>query len=241
MTRILIADSCEEFRLGLTDLLQDRYFIRSCSTGTQAIGLLEEFCPDLLIVDLILQGVDGLTVMHNARKLENTPAIMTVTAFYPTYATAQFPNLNVAFAAQKPCDLQALAQRIDDLVENVCVPSLPAPTPRCAVTAALMELGIAPSRTGFLYIRDAIMMLSDHPGLRVTKHIYPELAKRYNTGSTAVEKNIRDTIASLWHNTDPQVLSRYFLPAPNGKIPRPSNHVFLATMSELLFSIKKYG
>ena len=237
----MICDSCEEFRLGLTDLLGDRYLIRSCGDGVRAMKLLEEFCPDLLVVDLILQGVDGLAVMRQAQNLEQIPAIFTVSAFYPPYAVDQFPDLNVAFATQKPCDLRALSDRIDDLVENVCVPSLPVTTPRCAVTAALMELGFHPNRAGFQYIRDAIIMLSDNPGLRVTKHIYPELAKRYRTGDTAVEKNIRDAISSLWQNTDLQILRRYFPPAPNGKIPRPSNPVFLSTMAEMLFNVRKDG
>ena len=241
MTRILIADSCEEFRLGLTDLLQDRYFVRSCSDGSQAISLLDSLCPDLLIVDLMLQGVDGLTVMHAARRMQNYPPVLTTSIFYPDYAVNQFSELNVAYAVKKPCDLQSLAERIDDLVDNVCIPTLPVVTPHSAVTAALLELGMVPSRTGFQYIRDAIVMLSVNPSLRVTKDIYPVLAKRYRTGNTAVEKNIRDTIYALWRNADPQMLARYFLPASNGQIPRPSNHVFLSTMSELLFSVRKYG
>lgn len=239
MAKILIVDSCTEFRLMLAEALKYRYSIRSCADGTQALSLLEEFSPDLLVVDLMLQGTDGLGVLKAAQKLSACPVALVTASMYPSYAISLLEQMNVAYAMLKPCDMEVLTERIDDLMTNTVPASSVASTPYSAVTAALLELGMNPGRSGFLYCRDAILMLAQNPCLRVTKDIYPVIAKQYHTGDTAVEKNIRDTVAAAWRGTDQAILSRYFAPAANGQIPRPSNHVFLSTLTERLFSISQ--
>ena len=139
----------------------------------------------------------------------------------------------------KPCSTDCLVTRIEDLLNNVIIPFIPDDAPFSLITAALLEIGMVPGRSGFLYIRDGILMLSENPDLRVTKNIYPEIARIYNTSPTAVEKDIRDLIAATWRDSASALLARYFLPAPNGQIPRPSNKVFLSTMTERLFSLQR--
>ena len=239
MGKILIVDGCAEFRQTLAEQLKYRYSIRSCSDGTQALSALEDFCPDLLVVDLMLQGTDGLGVLKAAQKLANCPTALVTAHMYPSYAINLMEQLNVAYAMLKPCDMNVLTERIDDLMVTEATPLIITPTPHGAVTAALLELGLNPGRSGFQYCRDAILMLQEEPYLRVTKDIYPAIAKEYHTGATAVEKNIRDAIAAAWRSTDPAALGKYFAPAANGQIPRPSNHVFLSTLTERLFSLQQ--
>lgn len=239
LTKILIADSSGEFRMALTEQLKDRYSVRSCSNGTQALSLLDSFCPDLLIVDLMLQSVDGLGVLLEARKKEHCPPALVTATVFPPYAVSLIEQLNVAYAMLKPCDMDILTERIDDLVTNICAPLPLSASPYSAVTAVLLELGMNPGRGGFQYCRDAILMLEREPHLRVTKDIYPVISKRYNTGATAVEKNIRDAVSAAWKSADRSILLKYFIPAANGQIPRPSNHVFLSTLTEQIFSVQR--
>lgn len=239
MTKILIADSSAEARLALTEQLQEHYIVRSCCDGAQALSLLDSFSPDLLIVDLMLQRIDGLGVMQTARKQGCRLPILATSAYFPDYALNLFPELNVAYAMLKPCNMDVLLERIGDLVRHVCPQLLPARDPYSIVTATLLELGMKPNLSGFQYCRDAILMLQHDSHLRVTKEIYPVIARQYVTGATAVEKSIRDAIAATWKNTDRRKLELYFSPAPNGQIPRPSNHVFLSTVTEKLFSVQR--
>lgn len=239
LTRILIVDGCEEFRMTLSQLLKDRYFLRACRDGTQALAALEDFCPDLMIVDLMLQGIDGLGVIQSARKMGHPAPAVVTSVYFPEYVSNQFYHLNVAYAVCKPCNMDYLAERIEDLVSNVCISVLPVESSYSVTTSALLEMGMIASRAGFKYSRDAILMLEKDPGLMVTKDIYPELAELYSTSATAVEKNIRDAICAVWRATDPAILAKYFIPAANGQIPKPSNHVFLSTVTERLFSMKR--
>lgn len=239
LTKILIADSCEEFRGTLSGLLQDRYAVRTCHDGIQAMNLLDSFCPDLLIVELTLQGVDGLHVMRAARKKPNNPPIVAVSPFFPEYMSHLLEEVNVVCALRKPLDMDFLLERIRDLAEDVCIPYFPAVSPFAIITNALLELGMPTGRAGFTYTREAILMLSQDPNLRVTKNIYPEIARIHNTAATAVEKDIRDVIVATWVNGNPTAHARYFLPAPNGRIPRPSNRVFLSAIAERLFNAQQ--
>ena len=238
LTRLLIVDSCEEFRQALSTPLKERYSVRCCNDGIQALALLESFCPDLLIIDLMIQGVDGLGVIQAAAKTKRNPPALVSSVLFPDYVTNLLSTLNVVYAVTRPCEAGYLVERIDDLVANVCIPTLPTPSPYSVVTATLLELGMIASRTGFKYCRDAILMLEKDRILMVTKDIYPVLAEQYATSTTAVEKNIRDAIAAVWRDGNRAALAKYFPPAANGQIPRPSNHVFLSTLTEQLFSVQ---
>lgn len=239
MTKILIADSCEEHRLGLSELLSQTFTVRCCSDGRQALDLLESFCPDLLVADLMLQQIDGLGVMQAARRTLATLPLVATSSTFPPYAVERLEELGVAYLVQKPCDLPYLAQRISDLANRLCVPVVPSASPFSQVTLCLLELGLDPGRTGFLYCREAILLLRENPTLRVTKELYPLIAKAHSTGPEAVEKSIRDAVAAAWRAGATDTQLKYFLPAANGQVPRPSNRSFLTTLTEQLFSVRR--
>lgn len=239
LTRILIADSCEDFCLALTELLQERYSVQTCQDGVRAAALVESFCPELLVVDLMLRGADGLHVMRLARQALGKIPLLVTSRFYPPYVFHALEELRVDYAVSKPCCLDVLAQRIDELAALAPVEQIPRESPYTVVTAALLELGMTASRAGFQYCRDAILMLREDPSLRLTKEVYPQIASRYNTGPSAVEKSIRDSIAAAWQCERQERLERYFSRASNGVYPRPSNHVFLSTLTERLFALRR--
>lgn len=238
LTRILIADSCEDFSFTLAEMLTERYSVRVCHDGVQAASLLASFCPDLLVVDLMLRGADGLHVMRMARQALGKIPLLVTSSFYPPYVFHALEELQVDYAISKPCCLDVLAQRIDELATQAPVEQIIPDSPYAMVTAALLELGMTASRAGFQYCRDAILMLREEPSLRLTKEVYPKIASRYNTGPSAVEKSIRDSIAAVWQCQRQERLGRYFSRASNGAYPRPSNHVFLSTVTERLFAAR---
>lgn len=239
LTRILIADSCEDFSIALAEMLRERYSVRICQDGLQALSLIEGFCPDLLVVDLMLRGTDGLHVMRTARQFQSKIPLLVTSNFYPNYVFHALEELQVDYAISKPCCLDVLAQRIDELIAQTPVEQIQHDSPYALVTATLLELGMTASRAGFQYCRDAILMLREEPTLRLTKEVYPQIASRYNTGSTAVEKSIRDSISAAWQSERQEQLGRFFSRTSNGTYARPSNHVFLSTVTERLFALRR--
>jgi DNA-binding response OmpR family regulator len=61
--KILIAETSLEFSEQLCDILENRYDLRVCYSGLMAKELLEEFCPDVLVMDLALPGLDGISLL----------------------------------------------------------------------------------------------------------------------------------------------------------------------------------
>lgn len=237
-TKILIADSSDEFRLTLADALQNNYTVFSCRDGDQALELLRAKQPDLLVMDLMISGVDGLMLLEKARAEGICPPVLVTTNFLGSYVIDALRQYDVVYAVLKPCAISAITARIDDLSGRIIPAPQLRPTPHAIVTSALMELSLPAKRSGFRYCREAILMLAENPGLQVTKHVYPEIAKRNGCKAEAIEKAVRDAITAAWDERSDAVWRRYFAVAPNGQIPRPSNRVFLATVTEVLFSVQ---
>lgn len=236
--KILIADGSDEFRLTLADALRNNYTVSTCRDGDEALALLRAKQPDLLVLDLMLSGTDGLMLLEEATAEGICPPVLVTSTLLSGYVTDTLRKYDVVYAVLKPCAISAITARIDDLSGRIAPPMPCRPSPQSLVTAALMELSLPAKRSGFRYCREAILMLAENPSLQVTKHVYPEIAKRSGCKAEAIEKSVRDAIAAAWDDRNDAVWRRYFVAASNGQIPRPSNRVFLASVTEVLFSVQ---
>lgn len=97
------------------------------------------------------------------------------------------------------------------------------------VEKLIIELGIPPHIKGFLYIREAILMLFEDEVkiYGVTKVLYPEIAKEYGTTGVRVERAIRHAIDLSWNRPDQPSVKNLF---PHHE-KKPSNTEFLAFIS----------
>lgn len=239
LKKILIADNDPAFRLALSEALCKHFSVRCCSDGVQALEQLRMYQPDLLVLDLVLPELDGLSILHTAREEGICPQVFVVSSFLGHHVSNALQPYDVVYAVQKPCNVPALACRIEDLLDQFAPPLFLRPSPASQVSAALMELNVVSSRNGYHYCRQAILMLAENPSLQVTKCIYPSIAKEHGCQAASVEKAIRDTIAAAWDHRCDEIWRRYFPAAPNGQIPRPSNRMFLTTLAEVLFTINE--
>ena len=234
MVKILIADSSSEFRIALAGALQSRYLVESCGDGAQALSLLQSDPPDILVLDLMLPEVDGLAVIKQAAEAGICPTLLVTSRYFRDYVIDTLHRYQVACAVLKPCRIQNLADRIQDLAEQI-VPALPArPTPRSAITTALLAMNFPTKQKGFTYIREAVLMLAQDPGQQVTKEIYPVIGKAHGSNFKAVERAIRHSINCAWNQSDREVWRRYFPTAPNGQVPKPTNSAFLSRLADMV-------
>jgi DNA-binding response OmpR family regulator len=82
LTRILIVDDEATLRTTMADLLaSSEREITTAASGEEALAYLEDRPFDLLVVDLIMPGIDGLQVMDVAQKLSPQAKIIMLTAF----------------------------------------------------------------------------------------------------------------------------------------------------------------
>ena len=237
MGKILIADSSEEFRELLARELEQHHQVNCCADGQRALEILEEFTPDLMVLDLMLVG-DGMALLQTAAERGICPRTVVSTSFFSPYMSELLNAYPVEYVFRKPCSISAVKNRVLDLAGRQQEPVLQLQSNHAAVTTMLHELGIPTNYSGFDQIRLGVLMLADNPGLQMTKVVYPGIAEMSIHGGNkdTVERNIRSAIATAYNRRDDRVWRRYFPAAPNGQIPKPTNAKFLTGLAEMLTS-----
>ena len=165
-TTVFIADSAEDFCAGLTAALQrvdGFHVIGTAADGEQAIRLIEERKPEVLVLDLMLPKRDGISVLKAISHLERKPITLATSAFVTEYVSMAAANLGVRYLMLKPCDMTALAERLDEIrsgeslrltdrrrSEKTSIESL--------VTGIIHEIGVPAHIKGYQYLREAIII-----------------------------------------------------------------------------------
>lgn len=153
---LLIADSSEEFRNNLINALQGNYRIQSCQTGKEALEILRNATPDLLIMDLMLPELDGLTLLQVLSDSGIRPTVLATTRLVNDYVIGATTKLGVEYLMVKPCDIRAIAKRVRDLSNQKPRPKLSAPDPKTHVSNLLISLGISTKLRGYAYLGCAV-------------------------------------------------------------------------------------
>ena len=106
---------------------------------------------------------------------------------------------------------------------------LPMDNTTAQVFDLLYRLGVTANYTGFFHTAEAVAMCVERPDrlLMVTKCLYPDVAKRYETNWKAVERNIRTVIAIVWDKN--RVLLEQLACGPLDEKPKTAQ--FLAILS----------
>lgn len=230
--KLLIADGTEDFRLALADALRSTYHIRQCGDGNQARELLRSFKPDVLVLDMMLPGYDGISLLQWAVSMDIRPMVLTTSRFYNDYVMESLSSLGVGYVMVKPCDLSATVSRIGDLSARIRPSVITRPDPRNQVSNLLLVLGVPTKLRGYAYLREAILLMSSDPTQSITKVLYPEVARLCGCAPMHVERSIRSAITAAWTRRDDQLWRLYFAPDENGSIQRPTNGAFLTRMAE---------
>ncbi len=231
MPQLLIADPNDEFRQSLSEALSGIGVVRTCATGTQALELLRSYRPDILVLDLTLPELDGISLLHRAAEAELHPAVMATTWFISNYVSAAMSRLGVNYVLQKPCNVEALVSHISDLAADLAPAAITQADLRSASSNLLLRLGFPTKLDGFAYLQAALPIYMEDSTQAITKELYAAVGKLYNKDGKQVERSIRNAIHIAYNKRD-DVLWRDFFPCPPGNpLPRPTNGNFIARMA----------
>lgn len=230
----MIAEGSEELRIALADLMRGSYRIHTCFDGEAARQALLDFRPDVLVLDLMLPGYDGISLLHWAREQGIFPMVLATTRFCNDYVTEAAQNLGVGYLMIKPCRLNALAERIGDLNQRLRPVETPAEDPGARISAQLLSLGIPTKLRGCTYLREAVAVYTADPLQSVTKSLYPRVARKCGCEPSHVERCIRSAIEAGWRGGDREIWKLYFPAGTDGQIPRPTNSAFISRLAESL-------
>lgn len=233
MPRLLIADSNEEFRQFLFETLSAHYCIKTCKDGKQALDQLRSFRPELLILDLVLPELDGISLLQRAMDEGIEPAVLVATAYHNAYVTGWLSRLQTCYVVQKPCDVQAVADRVHDFAAALRPDRVPAVDLSTAISNILLTLGFPTHLDGFLFLQAGLPLYMRDPGQSLTKELYVAIGAPHHKTAAQVERSIRSAIEIAWKQGDPKLWQRYF-GTPDGMAARPSNNVFISRIATAL-------
>ena len=241
-TTVLIADSSEEFCNALSNRLQrsDRFqFIGTACDGEQALRLLEERKPDILVLDLMLSKKDGLSILKTLAASDRRPAVIATSGFVTDYVASSAAGLGVAYLVLKPCDMESLVDRMEEIRigEPQRYPSARRSAPQsieALVTGIIHEIGVPAHIKGYQYLREAIIIaVNDRDVINaITKVLYPQVAKTFQTTPSRVERAIRHAIEVAWDRGDLDTLQRFFGYTVSHTKGKPTNSEFIALIAD---------
>ena len=235
--KVLLADANEEFRALLAGAIEktgEFTVVGSTGDGMEALRLVEEHKPDLLILDTVLPGLDGFGVLCRLPEL-GAPQAIVLSGFFSDRAASEALELGAAYYLTKPCQMDALLERM----RAACHREAPKPQPvdlRGAVTEIIHEIGVPAHIKGYQYLRQAIILTVQDMDLinAVTKVLYPAVAKHFNTTPSRVERAIRHAIEVAWDRGDLETLQKYFGYTVSNTKGNPTNSEFIAMIADRL-------
>lgn len=222
LQKILIADGSEDFLLAMVQALQQRYQVLCCQDGKHALSLLRSQGCDLLILDLMLPQLDGLTMLELAQKEGLQPVVLATTLLHNAYVEQATHRLGVSYLIRKPCTVAAVAARAEDLLTVSAGPDF--------LTQLLESLSLSSRHDGFDYFLLAIPSYVKNPRQAFTKELYPAVGKPSGHSGNHVERAMRSCLDAAWERRDPVIWQKYF---PDSER-RPTPSEFIHQLAKLM-------
>lgn len=206
---------------------------------------------DILILDLIMPKKDGISVLSELKKYHiKAEHIIVTTPFSNDMILTQIQGYDVDYILMKPFDMDELLDKLhlicgfqqNHTKQNVS--SLEHKNPEeikrlqleSEITELLHEIGIPAHIKGYMYLRTAILetyLNIDFLG-QITKVLYPDIAKRYTTTASRVERAIRHAIEVAWNRGNIDAIDDIFGYTISASKAKPTNSEFIAMISDKL-------
>lgn len=207
--------------------------------GIEGIKKIEEDNYDVIILDLIMPNKDGLYVLDEMRKKNINKKVIVATSYNTAEVIRQVSDYGVNYYILKPFDFDDLQKRILDLCnrkndsKNI---DLHYNNLQISITKILHELGIPSHIKGYQYIRDGVGLIFENPEMigGITKELYPELASKFDTTVSRVERAIRHAIEVSWNRGNWDLMEEIFGNSVDIDRAKPTNSEFIVTVADKL-------
>ena len=257
--KVLIADDNYEFANTLKNFINadsELEVVGMAKDGEEAYDQIITSKPDVVLLDVIMPHLDGLGVLEKLSKISlgKMPIYIMVSAVGQDKITQRAIALGADYYVVKPFDITVLIDRIKEIknynpeelkrtmTENRDLKSQYIQVSKkdekenleALVTNVIHEVGVPAHIKGYQFLREAIIMVVNNINVinQITKELYPEIAEKFNTTPSRVERAIRHAIEVAWGRGDPSTVEGIFgytISADKGK---PTNSEFIAMIGD---------
>jgi len=214
--------------------------VLSAKDGLEGIEVVEKEVNnyDIIILDLIMPNKDGIYVLDEMKKRKIKKAVIVSTSYNASEVIREVAEYGVNYYILKPFDIHDLEKRILECFKIAETKGIDFHhnNLQISITKILHELGIPSHIKGYQYIRDGIEIIYLRPETigGITKELYPELASRYNTTVSRVERAIRHAIEVSWNRGDWALMEDIFGHSVDIDKAKPTNSEFIVTIADKL-------
>ena len=243
--RLLVIDDNENLVDMIEEYFSDHEFIKvvlKAYSGEEGINLIENKINDydVIILDLIMPNKDGIYVLEQMKRKNIYKPVIISTSYNSDEMIRRVSEYGVHYFLLKPYELSDLEGRIMESVNkedkeskniNIYHNNL-----QISVTKILHELGVPSHIKGYQYIREGIMLIYNNPDMigGITKELYPEIASKYDTTVSRVERAIRHAIEVSWNRGDWDLMEEIFGHSVDIDKAKPTNSEFIVTVADKL-------
>lgn len=252
--RLLLADENSDFVESLKkDLVATHHFgyVQTVTDGYACLEALRTSRYDIMIIDLMLPGIDGLGVLAEIKKNNSAELkkIICTSGYMNEIMYSRLNDYNIDYCFKKPFDVRYFITSLSDIIDMTFQNSTPLTTFNAnenkkyqkvklenEITEILHEVGIPAHIKGYMYLRTAILRTffdTDILG-QVTKVLYPEIARQYTTTSSRVERAIRHAIEVAWNRGNTEAIDDIFGYTVSSTKAKPTNSEFIAMIADKL-------
>ena len=252
---VLVADDNQEFRSILkeyVDQQEDMMVVGEALNGEDALEKIYGGQPDVVLLDMIMPRMDGLGVLECLKQKPpiKMPVVIMIATMGSDHITEQAFALGASYYMTKPFELSTLVSRIRQLtpdrthvkstgerMKGVAKQQEVRPKDmETEVTNMIHEIGVPAHIKGYQYLRDAIIMALKNMDVlnAITKQLYPDIAKKYDTTPSRVERAIRHAIEVAWSRGKMDTIDELFGYTINNGKGKPTNSEFVALVADRL-------
>lgn len=245
--KVLVADNSSEFGKVCKQVFSSSGIdvILTPKDGVKAIEVIKEQKPDVVLLDMFMQGIDAIEVMKRvSAESQPKPNFIVMSSVDNSYFEMESLQKGASYYILKPFDMNVLASRIKQLsgisdsgnmsIGNHFVVDKHDDNLELMVTEVIHQIGVPAHIKGYHYLRDSILFAIHDADMinSVTKMLYPTVAKKYSTTSSRVERAIRHAIEVAWDRGDVDVLNSYFGYTIHNSRGKPTNSEFVAMIAD---------
>ena len=214
--------------------------VGSAYNGDEGLKIIKEgkLEYDLIVLDLIMPKKDGIAVLRDLKENNINRNIIVATSYNAPDTIRKVSEYGVTYYILKPFDLPDLEDKILDTFTTSSKKSINilSNNLQISISKMLHELGMPSHIKGYQYIREAISMVYDNPDIvgGITKELYPELATKFDTTVSRVERAIRHAIEVSWNRGDWDLMEEIFGHSVDIDKAKPTNSEFIVTVADKL-------
>ena len=246
--KILIAESqADKDSLVLNHLKgkENVAIVGSYTNSLNILNVLKVTDVDLMIIDLFMPNFDGVnlleTLHHSRGEFKKPKRVIAITSFVSGYINNRLTSIGIDYLLMKPVNFENLDSIIKEMMKDKMLlkdevidePKFEADLDS-EITDILHEVGVPAHIKGYMYLREAILLVIENVEFlgNITKSLYPEIALRFSTTASRVERAIRHAIEVAWVRGNVDAISDIFSYTISYNKSKPTNSEFIAMIAD---------